>query len=225
MRSTPSATPRAVVFKNFVHQLADAKGRQHDFEYYNTIERLAPRVIAEKRHIYKGVSANVDFYSGFVYDMLDIPVELYTPIFAVARIVGWAAHRMEELTNMDKIIRPAYQSIMVPRGLCAPAGPLTYFLERPTFLKESRQRTFNRSTRERDTKVPNKAQQKAHRRSGVLFLSKFFCFFSLKKRSPKPLFSLSHHGGVAGGDVVGLVLQGGGDEALEQRVGAVWGGS
>ena len=107
--------PRAVVFKNFVHQLADAKGRQHDFEYYNTIERLAPRVIAEKRHIYKGVSANVDFYSGFVYDMLDIPVELYTPIFAVARIVGWAAHRMEELTNMDKIIRPAYQSIMVPR--------------------------------------------------------------------------------------------------------------
>ena len=89
--------------------------RQHDFEYYNTIERLAPRVIAEKRHIYKGVSANVDFYSGFVYDMLDIPVELYTPIFAVARIVGWAAHRMEELTNMDKIIRPAYQSIMVPR--------------------------------------------------------------------------------------------------------------
>ena len=107
--------PRAVVFKNFVHQLADAKGRDRDFEYYNTIERLAPQVIAEKRHIYKGVSANVDFYSGFVYDMLGIPVELYTPIFAVARIVGWSAHRMEELVNMDKIIRPAYQSIMVPR--------------------------------------------------------------------------------------------------------------
>ena len=87
--------PRAVVFKNFVHQLADAKGRDRDFEYYNTIERLAPQVIAEKRHIYKGVSANVDFYSGFVYDMLGIPVELYTPIFAVARIVGWSAHRME----------------------------------------------------------------------------------------------------------------------------------
>ena len=98
-----------------MHQLADAKGRQRDFEYYNTIERMAPHVIAEKRHIYKGVSANVDFYSGFVYDMLGIPVELYTPIFAVARIVGWAAHRMEELINMDKIIRPAYQSIMVPR--------------------------------------------------------------------------------------------------------------
>ena len=107
--------PRAVVFKNFVHQLADAKGRALDFEYYNTIERLAPKVIAEKRHIYKGVSTNVDFYSGFVYDMLGIPVELYTPIFAVARIVGWSAHRMEELVNVDKIIRPAYQSIMTPR--------------------------------------------------------------------------------------------------------------
>ena len=107
--------PRAVVFKNFVHQLADAKGRGRDFEYYNTIERLAPQVIAEKRHIYKGVSTNVDFYSGFVYDMLGIPVELYTPIFAVARIVGWSAHRMEELVNVDKIIRPAYQSIMAPR--------------------------------------------------------------------------------------------------------------
>ena len=107
--------PRAVVFKSFVHQLADAKGRSRDFEYYNTIERLAPQVIAEKRHIYKGVSTNVDFYSGFVYDMLGIPVELYTPIFAIARIVGWSAHRMEELVNMDKIIRPAYQSIMQPR--------------------------------------------------------------------------------------------------------------
>ena len=107
--------PRAVVFKSFVHQLADAKGRSRDFEYYNTIERLAPQVIAEKRHIYKGVSTNVDFYSGFVYDMLGIPVELSTPIFAVARIVGWSAHRMEELVNVDKIIRPAYQSIMQTR--------------------------------------------------------------------------------------------------------------
>ena len=76
---------------------------------------LAPQVIAEKRHIYKGVSTNVDFYSGFVYDMLGIPVELYTPIFAIARIVGWSAHRMEELVNVDKIIRPAYQSIMQTR--------------------------------------------------------------------------------------------------------------
>ena len=79
------------------------------------IERLAPQVIAEKRHIYKGVSTNVDFYSGFVYNMLDIPLELYTPIFAIARIVGWSAHRLEELVNVDKIIRPAYASVMEPR--------------------------------------------------------------------------------------------------------------
>ena len=103
------------MFKTLCTKLADAKGRARDFEYYNTIEQLAPKVIAEKRHIYKGVSTNVDFYSGFVYDMLGIPVELYTPIFAVARIVGWSAHRMEELVNVDKIIRPAYQSIMTPR--------------------------------------------------------------------------------------------------------------
>ena len=107
--------PRAVVFKSFVQQLALAKDRKKDFDFYNMIERLAPQVIAEKRHIYKGVSTNVDFYSGFVYNMLDIPLELYTPIFAIARIVGWSAHRMEELVNVDKIIRPAYQSIMEPR--------------------------------------------------------------------------------------------------------------
>ena len=107
--------PRAVVFKSFVQQLAEAKGRKKDFDFYNMIERLAPQVIAEKRHIYKGVSTNVDFYSGFVYNMLDIPLELYTPIFAIARIVGWSAHRMEELVNVDKIIRPAYESIMEPR--------------------------------------------------------------------------------------------------------------
>ena len=131
--------PRAVVFKNFVHQLADAKGRSRDFEYYNTIERLAPKVIAEKRHIYKGVSTNVDFYSGFVYDMLGIPVELYTPIFAIARIVGWSAHRMEELVNMDKIIRPVplgrrasresrtgTRGAHQPRGLCGRTGPPLY---------------------------------------------------------------------------------------------------
>ena len=81
-------------------------------ELYNNIEELAPELIAEKRHIFKGVSPNVDFYSGFVYDMLGIPVELYTPIFAVARIVGWSAHRIEELIGMNKIIRPAYMSVM-----------------------------------------------------------------------------------------------------------------
>lgn len=107
--------PRAQVFKQFVEKLALEKGRDEDFALYSMVERLAPQVIAEKRHIYKGVSANVDFYSGFVYSMLDIPLELYTPIFAIARIVGWSAHRMEELVNIDKIIRPAYKSIMEER--------------------------------------------------------------------------------------------------------------
>lgn len=104
--------PRAKVFKAFVENLATEKNRHKDFELYSMIERLAPEVIAEKCRIYKGVSANVDFYSGFVYSMLDIPIELYTPIFAIARIVGWSAHRMEELINVDKIIRPAYKSIV-----------------------------------------------------------------------------------------------------------------
>ncbi len=103
--------PRAKIFKNFVQKLAKAKHRDKTFALYDKIERLAPEVIAEKRHIYKGVSANVDFYSGFVYDMLNIPTELYTPIFAIARIAGWSAHRIEELTNEGKIIRPAYKSV------------------------------------------------------------------------------------------------------------------
>ena len=107
--------PRARVFKHFVEALAIEKGRHKDFALYSMIERLAPEVIADKRKIYKGVSANVDFYSGFVYSMLDIPLELYTPIFAMARIVGWSAHHIEELVNADKIIRPAYKSIMVER--------------------------------------------------------------------------------------------------------------
>ena len=103
--------PRAQVFKEFVEKLAIEKDRVDDFLLYSMIENLAPIVIAQKRHIYKGVSANVDFYSGFVYSMLDIPHELYTPIFAIARIVGWSAHRLEELINNNKIIRPAYMSI------------------------------------------------------------------------------------------------------------------
>lgn len=107
--------PRAQVFKGFVEQLAAAKGREKDFALYSMIERLAPEVISQKAKIYKGVSANVDFYSGFVYSMLEIPLELYTPIFAIARIVGWSAHRIEELINMDKIIRPAYMSVMEER--------------------------------------------------------------------------------------------------------------
>ena len=104
--------PRAQVFKSFVEKLAVAKGRDKDFALYSMIERIAPEVISQKSRIYKGVSANVDFYSGFVYSMLEIPLELYTPIFAIARIVGWSAHRIEELINMDKIIRPAYKSVM-----------------------------------------------------------------------------------------------------------------
>ena len=107
--------PRAQVFKSFVEKLAKAKGRDKDFALYSMIERIAPELIGKKSRIYKGVSANVDFYSGFVYSMLEIPLELYTPIFAIARIVGWSAHRIEELLNMDKIIRPAYKSVMDER--------------------------------------------------------------------------------------------------------------
>ncbi|MBQ2119434.1 MAG: citrate synthase, partial [Peptococcaceae bacterium] len=103
--------PRAKVFKRFVEQLAREKHHEDEYALYNLVEELAPEIIAEKRKIYKGVSANVDFYSGFVYSLLNIPEELYTPIFAMARIVGWSAHRLEELTNVDKIIRPAYRSI------------------------------------------------------------------------------------------------------------------
>ena len=104
--------PRAEVLKGFVEKLAKEKGRMKDYNLYVMVERLAPEVIAEERRMYKGVSANVDFYSGFVYSMLDLPLELYTPMFAVARIVGWSAHRMEELINTDKIIRPAYKTVL-----------------------------------------------------------------------------------------------------------------
>ncbi len=103
--------PRARVFKGFVEQLAREKGKMKEYGLYERIEKLAPEVIAQKRKMYKGVSANVDFYSGFVYKILGLPPELYTPIFAVARIAGWSAHRLEELMNVSKIIRPAYMSI------------------------------------------------------------------------------------------------------------------
>ena len=104
--------PREQVFKGFVEQLAVAKGRDKDMLLYNNIEKIAPRIIAEQRKIFKGVSPNVDFYSGFVYEMLNIPRELYVPLFAIARIVGWSAHRLEELITTDKIIRPAYKSLV-----------------------------------------------------------------------------------------------------------------
>lgn len=103
--------PRARVFKKFVERLAEEKGRLEEFKLYSSVERLAPLIISEERKIYKGVSANVDFYSGFVYSMLDLPPQLFTPIFAIARIAGWSAHRIEELVNQSKIIRPAYKAI------------------------------------------------------------------------------------------------------------------
>ena len=103
--------PRAKVFKAYVEKLSEEKGLTKEFNFYSMVERLAPEVIAAQRPIYKGVSVNVDFYSGFVYKMLGLPMELYTPIFAIARIVGWSAHRMEELANNGKIIRPAYRPI------------------------------------------------------------------------------------------------------------------
>lgn len=104
--------PREVIFKTFVEKLAKAKGRDKDMALYNNIEKIAPKLIAQERQIFKGVSPNVDFYSGFVYNMLDIPVELYTPLFAIARIAGWSAHRIEELVSVNKIIRPSYKSLV-----------------------------------------------------------------------------------------------------------------
>lgn len=108
--------PRANVFKQYVKSLSDEKGMQKEFGLYEMVERLAPEIIARERKMYKGVSANVDFYSGFVYHMLDLPKELYTPIFAIARITGWSAHRLEELNNTGKIIRPAYKCVAKHRS-------------------------------------------------------------------------------------------------------------
>ena len=107
--------PRAEVLKSYVEQLSKEKGLEKEFGLYSMVERLAPQIIAGERTMYKGVSINVDFYSGFVYDMLGLPLELYTPIFAIARISGWSAHRLEELANNGKIIRPAYKSISEQR--------------------------------------------------------------------------------------------------------------
>lgn len=103
--------PRAEVFKGFVEKLSIEKGKEKEYALYSMVEKLAPQIISAERQMYKGVSINVDFYSGFVYDMLGLPPELYTPMFAIARIAGWSAHRMEELANNGKIIRPAYKPI------------------------------------------------------------------------------------------------------------------
>jgi len=111
--------PRANVLKSFVQKLANEKGRHKEYALYEKVERLAPQIISKERKIYKGVSANIDFYSGFVYQMLDLPLELFTPIFAIARIAGWSAHRMEEVINNSKIIRPAYKAVRAPRDYVA----------------------------------------------------------------------------------------------------------
>ncbi len=103
--------PRAVLLKEYTIKLAKEKGMEKELALYETVERLAPEVISNERKMYKGVSINVDFYSGFVYKMLELPEELFTPMFAIARIVGWSAHRMEELANNSKIIRPAYMAV------------------------------------------------------------------------------------------------------------------
>lgn len=103
--------PRADIFKYYIERLSVEKGLEREFTLYSKAEKLAPKIIAEERKIYKGVSCNIDFYSGFVYNMLGLPLELYTPIFAIARIAGWSAHRIEELINGNKIIRPAYKNV------------------------------------------------------------------------------------------------------------------
>ncbi len=103
--------PRADILRKYARQLSEEKGMQNEYKLYETVERLAPKIISERRKIYKGVSANVDFYSGMVYKMLDLPYEIFTPIFAVARIAGWSAHRIEEIQNAGKIIRPAYINV------------------------------------------------------------------------------------------------------------------
>ena len=103
--------PRARIFRSFVEKLSAEKGYEKEFALYDAVSRLAPKIIADERQIYKGVSPNVDFYSGFAYSMLGLPVELYTPIFAIARIAGWSAHRLEEVAINGKIMRPAYKNI------------------------------------------------------------------------------------------------------------------
>jgi citrate synthase len=107
--------PRAVILRRYAEQLAAEKGYTEEFALHARVERLAPLIISARRSVYKGVSANVDFYSGFVYRMLDIPAELFTPLFAISRVVGWSAHRLEELASGSKLIRPAYKSVSPPR--------------------------------------------------------------------------------------------------------------
>jgi len=107
--------PRTVILRGYAEKLAAEKGYSKEYALHERLERLAPLIISARRRVYKGVSANVDFYSGFVYRMLDIPAELFTPLFAISRVVGWTAHRLEELSSGGKIIRPAYKSVSPPQ--------------------------------------------------------------------------------------------------------------
>ena len=104
--------PRAKIFERYVKKLSEEKGYEKEYELYALVAKIAPKLVSERRHTHKSVCINIDFYSGFIYSMLGLPLELYTPIFAIARIVGWSAHRIEELINATKIIRPAYMSVM-----------------------------------------------------------------------------------------------------------------
>ena len=113
--------PRCVILKKYAQALSNEKGLTKEFELYNRVEGIAIKLMQQHRQLFKPICANVDFYSGFVYSMLDLPLELYTPMFAIARIVGWSAHRMEELINVDKIIRPAYKNVL-PEAEYIPLG-------------------------------------------------------------------------------------------------------
>ena len=107
--------PRTGILRHYAEQLAAEKGFAEEFGLYQRVEHVAPLIVGAQRRVYKGVSANVDFYSGFVYKMLEIPPELYTPLFAISRVVGWSAHRLEELTGGGKLIRPGYKSVATPQ--------------------------------------------------------------------------------------------------------------
>jgi citrate synthase len=111
--------PRAVLFEKFVQKLSVVKEREAEYALYASIARLAPEIIATERRMYKGVSANIDFYSGFVYEMLGLPRELFTPLFAMSRIAGWSAHMLEEIVSGGRIIRPAYKSV-APKNAYVP---------------------------------------------------------------------------------------------------------
>ena len=103
--------PRSIILRQYLYKLAAEKKRESELILYKKIDEIAPKLISEKKTIYKGVSANIDFFSGLLYQLLNIPEDLYTPLFAIARTAGWGAHRMEELTNGNRIIRPAYRAV------------------------------------------------------------------------------------------------------------------